>query len=404
MSPLERRTLQVLAVAQIFAGIAFFIGIAVIALLARELSGIDATAGIPASLGIVGSALAAPPISAWMARSGRRPGLVACFVIAAAGSVVIVFAAALGSFALLCVGTLGYGIGNTAILLARYAGADLSPPERRARAISVVLLATAVGAVLGPNLAGATAGLASIVGTGPLGGPFVAAAAGYLLAALILTALLRPDPLLTAQQDARAAAGRTAPDPDRARAPWAPLALVALATLVAINVAMIAIMTMTPLHLADGGGSLEVVGLVISLHLGAMFLPSPLTGWLSDRYGRLPIIGAGAVTLLAAGILAAIAGPHAFVLVAVALVLLGLGWNLGLVSASALLVDATAEPDRPRAQGFADLAMSFGGGTASLGSGLVLEHAGFAMLGLIGAGVGVALVLTAIGARRLAVT
>jgi MFS family permease len=401
-SPLERRTLRVLASAQVVAGIGFFVGIAVLSLLGRELSGTAALAGLPPALGIASSALAAPPISALMDRFGRRPGLVACFGIAAAGSAVIVIAAAEGSFPLLCAGSLGFGIGNTAILLARYAGADLSPPERRARAISAVLLATAVGAVLGPNLVGVTAGLATALGTSALGGPFIVSTAGYLIAAALLAALLRPDPLLVAQQNALDAAGGRGPDPDRVRPPWAPLALIALATLVAINVAMIAIMTMTPLHLADGGGSLEIVGLVISLHLGAMFLPSPLTGWLSDRYGRLPIIGAGAITLLAAGMLSAVAGPHAFAVVAVALVLLGLGWNLGLVSASALLVDATPEPDRPRAQGFADLAMSFAGGTASLGSGLVLEHAGFATLGLIGAGVGIALVLTTVGARRLA--
>jgi MFS family permease len=227
-----------------------------------------------------------------------------------------------------------------------------------------------------------------VVGTTSLGGPFVLSAATFLIAAVVLAVLLRPDPLLMAQARAGVRAATGAEAPATATGTWAPLALVALTTLVAVNVAMIAIMSMTPLHLEDGGGTIEVVGLVLSLHLGAMFLPSPLTGWLSDRYGRLAIVGAGAVTMFAAGALAALSGPHAFVLIAVALVLLGLGWNLGLVSASALLIDATPEPDRPRAQGFADLSMSFAGGAASLGSGLVLEYAGFATLGLIGAGVG----------------
>ena len=108
------------------------------------------------------------------------------------------------------------------------------------------------------------------------------------------------------------------------------------------------------------------------------------------------------MVLCAAGVLSAIAAPHAFVLVAVALVLLGLGWNMGLVSASALLVDSTPAPARPRAQGFADLAMSFAGGTASLGSGIVLEHAGFAVLGAAGAVIGLILVVAAATSARFA--
>lgn len=396
---LERRTLRVLAGAQVIAGIGFFVGIPVIALLGRDLTGSAELAGLPPAIGIASSALAAPPISAWMDRSGRRPGLVACFVIAAIGSAVIAISSSTGSFALLCVGAVGFGIGNTAILLARYAGADLSPPERRARSISTVLVATAVGAVLGPNLGSQTQALGSGIGVGPLGGSFLVSAAAYVLAGIVLAALLRPDPLLAARAMAPPV---EKPQPGTARVPWTPRALFALVTLVLINVTMISIMTMTPIHMADGGGTLEVVGLVISLHLGAMFLPSPLTGWASDRFGRVPLILAGAIVLSAAGGLAAVAAPDAFALVAVALVLLGLGWNMGLVSASALLVDSTPPAARPRAQGFADLAMSFAGGTASLGSGVVLEHAGFAVLGAAGAVIGLALVVAAATSARFA--
>lgn len=392
--------LIVLSVSQVFAGVAFFIGLAVIALLSQELSGSAALSGMPPAVSVIGSALAAPPIAALMGRFGRRPGLVACYLIAALGSVVIVAAAELDSFPLVCVGAFAFGLGSTAILLARYAGADLSPASRRGRAVSTVLVVTAVGALLGPNLSQAAATLADRSGLETLAGPFVVSAVGFVLAALILAVLLRPDPLLIAQRLGKAVDRDQVPGAAGVAHGWTPLALVALATLVAINAAMIAIMTMTPIHLADGGGSLGVIGLVISLHLGAMFLPSPLTGWASDRYGRLPVIAAGAVVLCAAGALASIAQPDAYALIAVALVLLGLGWNLGLVSASALLIDSTPPAARPRAQGLSDLAMSFAGGSASLGSGFALQHSGYSSLGLAGVVIGMLLVLTAITARR----
>jgi len=400
---LQRRVLVVLSVSQVFAGVGFFIGLAVIALLSQELSGSAALSGMPPAIAVIGSALAAPPIAALMGRFGRRPGLVACYAIAALGSLVIVAAAGLGSFPGVCVGAFGFGLGSTAILLARYAGADLAPASRRGRAVSTVLMVTAVGALLGPNLSQGAATVADRLGGPALAGPFVISAVGFVIAALILAMFLRPDPLLVAQRLGKETDGGQDPGLGEVARGWTPLALVALATLVAINAAMIAIMTMTPIHLADGGGSLGVIGLVISLHLGAMFLPSPLTGWASDRYGRLPVIAAAAVVLCAAGALASIAAPDAFVLIAFALVLLGLGWNLGLVSASALLIDATPPAARPRAQGLSDLAMSFGGGGASLGSGLALQHSGYSSLGLAGVAIGVLLVLTAIAARRLPV-
>ena len=146
----------------------------------------------------------------------------------------------------------------------------------------------------------------------------------------------------------------------------------ALGTLVMVNAAMIAIMTMTPLHLDHAGQPLTVVGIVISLHVMAMFLPSPLTGWLTDRVGRVPLIAAAGAALVAAGLLGALSTGDQAVMVTIALVLLGLAWNLGLISASALLTDAVSSERRARAQGTADLSMGLMGALASVGSGLLL--------------------------------
>ena len=201
IAALQRRTLIVLGLVQVAGGVGFFVGITVLALLARELSGSDALTGMPPALGIAASALAAAPVSAWMSRSGRRPGLVAGHLCAAAGCVVILAGAAAGSFALLCAGAAAFGIGNTSNLLARYAAADLSVPQRRGRAISLVLLATTLGAVAGPNLASATKPLGELVGVPGLAGPFLVSTFAFLVAAGGLAAFLRPDPLLVARNE-----------------------------------------------------------------------------------------------------------------------------------------------------------------------------------------------------------
>ena len=99
------------------------------------------------------------------------------------------------------------------------------------------------------------------------------------------------------------------------------------------NVAMVAVMTMTPIHMEDAGESLSAVGLVISLHVAGMYLPSPVSGWLADRYGRLPVIAGGGLALLVAGVLAAVAPGDNAPLTGLALALLGVGWNLGFVVA-----------------------------------------------------------------------
>jgi MFS family permease len=398
---LQRRTLRVLAAAQVLSGCAFFLGIAVAALLARDVSGQEALSGVPLAFGVITASLAAAPLSSWMARAGRRPGLAAGHLIAGAGSVVVVAAAAADSFPLLCAGMAAFGVGNTSNLLARYAATDLAPAERRARAISVVLLATAAGAIVGPNLASQTEPLAAWLGTFDSAGPFVVSVVLYALAALTLLVLLRPDPLLSARRldgvTPATATGalhalRTLPD-------WPALALTGVAAMAIGNIAMVAVMTMTPVHMEDAGQSLSAVGLVISLHVAGMYLPSPISGSLADRYGRLPVLAAGGVTLIAAGVCSALAPGDHTPLVAAALILLGVGWNLGLIGGSALITDAVAPERRPQTQGAADLVMGLSGAVGSLAAG-PLFHAG--AFGLLGAGAGVlglALIVVASRAR-----
>lgn len=393
--------MRVLTAAQVLGGCAFFLGIAVAALLARDVSGQEALGGVPIAIGIVAASLAAVPLSSWMARVGRRPGLAAGHLIASLGSAVVLAAAALDSFPLLCLGMAGFATGNASNLLARYAATDLAPPERRARAISVVLLATAAGAILGPNLAAQTEPIAEWLGVFDSAGPFAVSIALYALAATTLLVLLRPDPLLTAGRldgvTPRAGGGalhalRTLPD-------WPALALTGVTAMAIGNVAMVAVMTMTPVHMEDAGESLSAVGLVLSLHVAGMFLPSPLSGALADRYGRLPVLAAGGATLIAAGVCSALAPGDHTPLVALALVLLGVGWNLGLVGGSALITDAIAPELRPQSQGASDLVMGLSGALGSLAAGPLFHAGAFALLGAGAATLGLGLIVVASRAR-----
>ena len=169
--------------------------------------------------------------------------------------------------------------------------------------------------------------------------------------------------------------------------------------MVLTQVAMVAIMTMTPVHMRDHGHSLSQVGVVISLHISAMFLPSLLTGRLVDRLGRLPMAVAAAVTLLAAGVVAALAPVDSMAWLALALVLLGLGWNIGLISGTALIVDSTPLETRARTQGAVDVLIALSGAAGGAASGLVVSSTSFAVLSL-GGGFLALLLLPAVAWQR----
>jgi MFS family permease len=368
---LHRRTLRVLVASQVLGGLGLAAGVTVGALLAEDVLGATALAGLPAALLTLGSAGAALAVGALSERRGRRPGLAAGYLTGALGAAGVVLAAALPSPALLVLSLLLYGAGTATSLQARYAGADLALPERRGTALSTVLVATTVGAVAGPNLVAATGAVAGGLGLPTLAGPFALGALAYGAAGLVLLTALRPDPLLAAR---RLHAQATAAAAAAGDAPLAPgrvdVAAVRLGAVVMVvtQLVMVAVMTMTPVHMRDHGHGLTATGLVIGLHVAAMFLPSPLTGRLADRYGPRPVAVGGGVSLLAAGLLAATAPVDSVAALALALALLGLGWNLGLLAGTTLLTAALPLGGRARTQGRVDVAVALAGAAGGLGA------------------------------------
>jgi MFS family permease len=415
----HRHTLRVLTTSQVLGGVAVSSGIVVGGLLAADLAGSQAYAGVAQTCATLGAALLAVPVSRLMARRGRRPGLAVAYSLAAAGAVLAVLAGARGSVGLLLVAMLAFGAGQTANLQARYAATDLATDRTRGRSLATVVWATTVGAVLGPNLADPGGRLASAVGLPPLAGSFLFSIASFGLAVAVVTMLLRPDPLLTAR---RLSAARDAGPPQAslrqsmrvvAGSPGARLGLLAVATAHAV---MVGVMVMTPVHMGHDGATLRVIGLVISVHILGMYAFSPLVGWLVDRYGRRRVILVGAVLQLAATLVAGTAAhgstsqasmahgaaahgsmaQGAAVSLGAGLFLLGLGWSCGLVAGSTLLTESVPVPSRPAVQGAADLVVGLAAGVGGVVAGVVVARLGYPALNAVAAAA-VVPVLVALG-------
>lgn len=383
---IQRRTLTVVVLSQVLGGAGLAAGITVGALLAQDMLNSEGMAGLPAALFTLGSALAAFLVGRFTQRWGRRVGLGLGFAAGGLGAIGVVTAATTGSVLLLFVSLFIYGSGTATNLQARYAGTDLAPATRRARAVSVAMVSTTLGAVAGPNLIEPLGSLAESIGIPRLAGPFLLAAVAYLAAGIALLALLRPDPYLlaksleAAEQTCQQEAGHTP-----ASTPKVGLgAYVGAIVMVITQISMVAIMTMTPVHMRSHDHGLGAVGLVIGLHVGAMYLPSLVTGSLVDRWGRTPMAIASGVTLLAAGITAAFAPADSLALLILALVLLGFGWNFGLISGTALVVDATVPANRPKTQGTIDVFIALGGAAGGALSGVFMAVTSFAMLSIVG--------------------
>ncbi|MGB3673864.1 MAG: MFS transporter [Candidatus Nanopelagicales bacterium] len=394
----QSRTLKVVVFSQILGGAGLAAGVAVGALLAQQMLGSDSLAGLPIALFTLGSALAAFLIGRFTQRWGRRTGLSLGFAVGGLGAAGVVLAAVTGNIATLMIALFIYGAGTAANLQARYAGTDLALPAERGRAVSIAMVATTLGAVAGPNLIEPLGRLALSFGIPALAGPFLLAAISYLAAAATLFAFLRPDPYVLAERFADVAPPLLCDEVDDETVSAAPTGVVgekAIPTLrngvvigatvmVLTQIAMVAIMTMTPVHMREHSYSLTDIGLVISIHVAAMFLPSPITGILVDRVGRIPMSIAGAVTLLLAGVVAAMAPTHSLVLLIVALTLLGLGWNFGVIAGTALVVDSTPPDQRGRTQGSIDVLVALAGAGGGAASGIVMAATGYSMLALLG--------------------
>ncbi|HEY8094158.1 MAG TPA: MFS transporter, partial [Acidimicrobiales bacterium] len=398
----QRRTIGTLVGMQASGNAAIASVVAVSTLLASDLLGSDTLAGLGSAMLTAGAAFVAVPLAQHMRRRGRRPGLVMAYAAATVGAVVAAFGGQARVFPLFVVGMFLIGTGQAGNLAGRYVAADLARPDRRASAISIVVWMGTLGAVFGPTFATAEKNAAGNAGLNRSVGPLLFAVAYFALAAVVVWIFMRPDPLVVA--------GGLAPHDEprvrrleQARAAFVVIrrydgARLGLIAMVISQTTMVAVMTMTPLHMKDHGQA-DLSAFVIALHIVGMYGLAPVVGFVADRSGRIRVIQAGAAIIGAGTLVSVLAGYHP-VLIFAGLFLLGLGWSCGLIAGSTLLTESVPVPERVAVQGAADLTMGLCGALGAVCSGLIKAQLGFHILAEAAAIAAAVLLVAATNALR----
>ena len=382
-SAIQRRVLWVLASGQVLGGLGMGAAISLGSLLVVDVAESTAFAGFSSSMFTLGTAFAAIPLARLAMLRGRRIALTTGTLLAAVGAVGVIGSAAAHSLPSLIVSLMIVGTGSAAGLQSRFAATDLANPARRARDLSLVVWATAIGVVIGPNLAGPGDLLGSAIGLPDLTGAFGITAMAQLASGIIFMIFLRPDPLVLAGGIG------TAASTERRRFGYAfgvlssnVPAAAGVFVLAMSHAVMVSVMAMTPVHLAHLGVEVVVIGFTISLHTAGMYLFSPVFGWLADRFGRRWVILLGQTMLLASLIINGIL-PDSVPALTVSMILLGLGWSASTVAASTVVSESVGVQDRTSVQGLSDSIMSFAGAGGGLVAGVILALVGYGMLSII---------------------
>ena len=375
---------------------------------AREITGSSELAGLPSAIGTLATAIATALLTGVMRERGRRLGLVIGYSVAVLGALAGVVAVAVHSFPLLVLGSAGVGFGNASLNLTRYAAADLVEPADRARVLAVVVWASTVGAVLGPNLVDPAGRIGAALGMEPLAAGIAFSSVAFALSTMLATRGPRGRGGVVLPAGVEPAAGPDAPGPSPAMAavprvtarraadvrfprgrlaPFAPIRVrIALAGLLTGQVVMNLLMTMAPVRVHDMGEPMSSVGFVISAHTLGMFALAPVTARLVERFGQVRVVLAGFTALFASAVLAGVAGvahETQLPLLALGLFLLGYGWNLCFVAGSALLTFGSSYAERVRLQGLADALVWTSSAVAAGASGPILDAIGFEGLAVV---------------------
>lgn len=375
LQQIQKRTVRVLALGQALGGFGLGATLSVGALMAVELSGTPAWSGAAATLSTLGAAFSAIPLANLAFSKGRRIALASGAALAIAGAAGMILAASLRSFPVELIALFLLGAGSAVGLQARFAAADIPTGQPKGRDLSLVVWATTLGAVVGPNLIASGESFGLAIGLPHLAGPFVFTIIAQLSSTLVFWFGLKPDPLLLAREVAQL-------EPTKRNTSLAgalaairsyPLAGFAVLSIALSHMVMVSVMSMTPAHLSAEGHSLGEVGFTISLHIAGMYAFAPIFGTLSDRIGAKRVVLVGQLVFLISLGFSGF-GQSNFYSVLFGLFLLGLGWSASTVAASALLSEILPAKERTVVQGFSDSLMSFSGafGGAIAGSILAL--------------------------------
>lgn len=381
---LQRKTIRTLTMGQVLSGFGLGSTLSIGALLASDLSGSEAWSGSAATFSTLGAAFSAIPLARLAYRHGRRVALAIGASIAITGASLVIAAAAIRFFPLLLIALFLMGAGSAVGLQARFAAVDLPDQGKAGRDLSLVVWATTVGAVIGPNLFGPGEVIGNFLGLPNMTGPFMITIAAQLLASLVFFFGLKPDPLKVAQSISE----KTSVKPKVSlRTAFAtlreyPRAAYAVVSIALGHMVMVSVMSMTPVHMKHDGATLSIVGFVISLHIAGMYAFSPIFGWLADRLGRIQTVILGQFIYISSLLVSATAG-HSTQQTTLGLFLLGLGWSATTVSGSALLSSTLPPTQKTNVQGLSDSSMQFSGAFGGAVAGSVLAAIQFSGLNYV---------------------
>ena len=383
---LQEKTVKVLATAQVLNGVGVAGTVAAGSLLVASITNSETLAGLAQTSSVLGAAALALPLARLTSRGGRRLALSVGLIAGVIGSLLAIFGGSRENIYLMLTGTFLVGAASAAGYQARFAAIDLATDEKRAKQLSFVVWGSTIGAVSGPNLMEPSGNLAESLGLPRLTGPYLISAVTLALAVLVIQLFLRPDPYLTAAKDSGAATlprvkTKVALKHIRSNA----RASFAIASIAIGHIAMVAVMVMTPVHMAHVDVTLTIIGLVISVHVLGMYAFSPLVGALTDRLGRLRVIQVGVAILLSSALISGFARADDAITLGIGLFLLGLGWSCTLIAGSALLTESVSPEFKSASQGASDLVMNLSGASGGAIAGVVIATLSYGWLCLLSA-------------------
>jgi len=352
-------------------------------LLVASITKSEALAGLAQTFGVLGAAAMALPLANLTRRGGRRLALSSGYAIGSLGAVLAVVGGATGLLPILFLGTFLAGAAAASGYQARYAAVDLATQDNRARSLSLVVWASTIGSVLGPNLIGPVGNFATSIGFPRLTGPYMFSAVMLSMGSAVIWFRLKPDPYLTST------AGHSEESSSKTKIPTKeviahiasrPNALLGLLALSMGHLIMVAVMVMTPVHMAHVDVSLNIIGLVISVHIAGMYALSPVVGYLTDRLGRQQVIAIGGLILVGSAIIAGTAPADNEIQLGIGLFLLGLGWSCTLIAGSTLLSESVSDHYRAPAQGTSDLIMNLSAAVGGALAGVIIAFLSYGWL------------------------
>jgi MFS family permease len=374
---------SILFITQSLASAGFIAAAAINPILGAKLASDRSLATVPTAAYLLTGALSASAWGYMMDRIGRRNSIALGLLIGVLGNAIVLYAIQASSFLLVTVGLMMMGATNSAVLLGRFAAAEVSLPEQRGRAISAVVLGGVIGTILAYYLPAPISSYAVSLGMNELAGAYLTTLLLFAVASVIVFIGLRPDPREVGREVARQHPESTPHGEARpiAQILRQPAVITAVTAMALGQVVMVAIMVITSLHMEDHQHVRGDIFKVISAHTFGMFAPSIVSGWLLDKIGRGRMILIGAFTLLLACVAAPLS-PDVLPL-GIALFLLGVGWNFCFVGGSTLLADQLSPLERSRTQGTNDLLVGLASAAISLSSGFIFDATSYTVMAVI---------------------